>query len=130
MGLLANIEVVTAGSISSSTFADVPGLTTGSIAFGGVGKKLIFLANLIQATLDSIDAVAEFQYAVDGVREGPRVRTYKDAIDRADTLSGFMWSRPGMIGNHTITLQWRAVGGTPVLDTTRERNLQVIELDA
>lgn len=130
MGLLANVEVVTAGSTSSSTFADVPGLTTGSIAFGGTGKKLIFLANLIQATLDSIDAVAEFQYAVDGVREGPRVRTYKDAIDRADTLSGFMWTRPGMIGNHTVTLQWRAIGGTPVLDTTRERNLQVIEVNA
>lgn len=130
MGLLANVEVVTSGSVSSSTFEDVPGLTTGSIAFGGVGKKLIFLANLIQATPDSVDAVGEFQYAVDGIREGPRVRTFKDDADRADALSGFMWTRPGLIGNHTITLQWRAISGTVNLDTTRERNLQVIEVNA
>ena len=130
MGLLSNVEVVTAGSTSSSTFADLPGLSTGPTSFGGNDKKLIFLANVIQATLDSIDAVAEFQFAVDGIREGPRVRTYKDAIDRADTLSGFMWSRPGLVGTHDISLQWRAIGGTPVLDTTRERNLQVIEVDA
>lgn len=130
MGLLANVESLAAGSISSGTFADLPGLTTGSIAFGGNAKNLIFLANMIQLSVDSFDAVAEFQFAVDGIREGPRVTTYKDAIDRADTLAGFMWTRPGLVGSHTITVQWRSITGTPTCDTTRERNLQVIEVDA
>lgn len=128
--ILANVESLASGSVSSSTYVDVPGLTTGAIVFGGNAKTLIFLANMVQLSVDSFDATAVFQFAVDGIREGPQVQCYKDAIDRADTLSGFMWTRPGLVGTHTVTLMWKAITGTPACDTTRERNLQVIEVDA
>lgn len=128
--LLANIESVAAGSQGSSTYADVPGLTTGSIAFGGNAKTLIFIANMVHLSTDAFDANAWFQFAVDGIREGPEVMVFKDSIDQAASLAGFLWARPGLVGNHTITLMWKSRTGTPTCDTTRVRNLQVIEVDA
>ncbi len=129
MGLLANVESVSA-AIAPATFADVPGLTTGAIAFGGNDKKLIFIANLNLDPVPAGDQGANFRFAVDGVLEGPEVNIFKDAPTRLGSLAGFTWARPGLVGVHTVTLQWELTSGAPATDTARTRNLQVIEVNA
>lgn len=128
--LLASIESTASGSAPTPSFGIVPGLTTGSIAFGGAAKRLIFLANVTLDPTGSGDECAEFQFAVDGVLEGPIVTANRDAIDLLTGLTGFIFARTGLVGSHTITLQWRQVQGVSQVDTARVRNLQVLEFDA
>lgn len=136
MGLLANIETSAAGAVAGAAYADVPGLTTGSIAFGGATKNLIFIANVLLDPPTLFDMCADFRFAVDGVVEGPEVNVFHDSgtpNDRTNSLAGFLFARPGLVGNHTISLQWKfsSCGPTcPTVDSTRERNLQVLEIDA
>jgi len=136
VGLLASIESSAAGALAGASYADVPALTTGSILFGGVSKKLILIANVLLDPPTLNDMCADFRFAVDGIVEGPEAHVLHDVgtpSDRTNSLAGFMWFRPGMIGNHTISIQWRlrSCGPTcPTLDATRVRNLQVIEVNA
>lgn len=127
MGLIANIESQTSGS-APGTFADVPALNTGSITIASLASILFLMASV--PIIAASDRAAEFRFTVDGVQEGPFGRIQTDATDEGDDLASLAWVITGLSGSHTFALQWKDAGApsVPDLDTTRVRNLQVVEI--
>jgi len=127
MGLIANIESVTSGA-APAAFADVPALNTGSIAIASTASILLLMAS-VPIEQPSGDRGAEFRFAVDGVREGPFPTIFADGVDLGNDLASLVWAITGLTGSHTFSIQWqRRTAAAVNLDTTRVRNLQVLEI--
>jgi hypothetical protein len=129
--LLANVESSTAGT-APAAFADVPALTSGAVIVASAASRIILIANMQPDSVLALRRVAEFQFAVDGVREGPVALVYKQSTTgHTGGLSGFTYMLTGISGSHTFSLQWKTITAAPdemTLDTGRVRNLQVIEI--
>lgn len=129
--LLANVESSSSGT-APAAFADVPALTSGSVIVASASSIILLVANMQPDSVPALRRVAEFQFAVDGVREGPVAVVYKQSpTGHTSGLSGFTYMLTGISGSHTFSLQWQTITAAPdemTLDTTKVRNFQVIEI--
>jgi len=108
-----------------ATWADVAGLTTS--ATPEAGSLLLFTAGLPPLS-DENDEMGDYQFAIDGVRDGPNLGSHNRRPDRTDSLS-MSWAEDGVsAASHTFSLQWEDRRREPETDTTRTRYLQVIEI--
>ena len=123
--LLADV-VTTTDDTSSGSFTDVANLTSGSVTVAGTGSILLMTAT-IPIAMES-DRTAEYQFAIDGSREGPVCTTFTDATDEGCGVS-LTYLKTGLSGSHTFSIQWRTIRGSGTgRDTARNASLQVLEL--
>ncbi len=108
------------------TFADVAGLSVS--ATPQAGSLLLFCAGL-PALSDENDEMGDYQFAIDGARDGPNLGSHNRRVDRLSSLS-MSWARTGVTAaSHTFSLQWEDRRREPETDTGRTRYLQVIEIE-
>lgn len=121
--LLVDLASVAADSAPVS-WANVAGLS-GS-ATPQAGSILLMLTG---ATLEANggDEAADFRFAIDGARDGPRLIAQDDSGDETDSLS-MAWAESGVsAASHTFSLQWQIIVSGPAMAEDRTRVLQVIE---
>lgn len=109
-----------------AVFADVAGLSVS--ATPQAGSLLLFCAGLPPLS-DENDEMGDYQFAIDGARDGPNLGSHNRRVDRTDSLS-MSWAEIGVsAASHTFSLQWEDRRREPETDTTRTRYLQVIEIE-
>lgn len=109
-----------------AVFADVAGLTVS--ATPQAGSLLLFTAGLPPLSNEN-DEMGDYQFAIDGARDGPNLGSHNRRVDRTDSLS-MSWAEIGVTAaSHTFSLQWEDRRREPQTDTTRTRYLQVIEIE-
>jgi hypothetical protein len=128
--ILANVEA-TSSQFTPASWADVLALTSGPVTVASTASIIILIATVpirSDVTAEIFDKTPEFRFAVDGVREGPQITAFKDQVDEVTSLASLLHILTGISGSHTFSLQWQIVESTPETDTSRTRNLQVIEI--
>lgn len=125
--ILANVELSTAQS-APVTWADVLGLS--AVVDVKSADSIILLLATIPLKSSSGVEIAEFRFAVGGVREGPFSQGQHElasGVGSAD-ISTFAYALTGLSGSQTFSVQWQEVLNTLTLNTAKVRNFQVIEL--
>ena len=122
--LLASILSVTSGT-APATYANVPDLS--AVVSIASTNSIILLIATVPIVLSAQDS-ADFQFAHDGVREGPEMTlVYSDNVDEG--VHGTMvYALTGISGSHTLSVQWQDRIGAPPLDTGRSRGFTIVEL--
>ena len=122
--LLASILSVTSGTAPAS-YADVPDLS--AVVSVASTNSIILLIATVPVVLSGQKS-ADFQFAHDGVREGPEMTlVYSDNVDEG--VHGTMvYALTGISGSHTLSVQWQDRVGAPTVNTGRVRGLTIIEL--
>ncbi len=122
-----------AGDLASSAAFD-PTATwselfgTGDITIAGTGSVVLLLANVPIA--GAADAGFECQFSVDDTQEGAITGCYTDAANEMTGWSGVHVVTGLSAGTHTFELMIQDRYGAPILDTTRQRTFQVVEIVA
>ena len=99
---------------------------TGNIDINSTSSIVLLIANVQIA--GAADAGFECQFSVDDTQEGAITGCYTDASDEMTGWSGVHVLTGLSAGNHTFELMIQDRYGTPLLDTTRQRTFQVVEL--
>ncbi|MEE9215693.1 MAG: DUF2341 domain-containing protein [Thermodesulfobacteriota bacterium] len=116
----------TGAAASPSTWGNL--FSASSISVAGTGSVLLMIANVPIDLSDSSDDTADFQFSVDGTKEGAITSVFKDEIDEGPGWSG-MHILDGISGSHGFELQWQTrEGQTTSVDTGRLRTFQIVEI--
>lgn len=124
-------EILVDQSVADNTadpgsWADL--FTASSIPVAGTGSILIMIAS-VPYTMTGDDE-SDFQFAVDGSREGAITSVFTDATNEGNGWSGVHVLDGLSTGDHSFHLEWQAKSGTGSTDGSRLRTFQVVEITA
>ncbi len=123
--IIANIFTQAAAN-PGATWTDL--FATGTVGVQGTSSILLMLANV--PLLMAADASCDFQFSVDGTQEGAITTVWTDAASEGNGWSGIHVLTGLSAGSHTFELAYQDRYGAPVIDDTRDRTFQVIEITA
>ena len=126
MSAILSTKTSQASNSAPGSFADMVDMSdTVVVSDSGSIVLLIFSFSLDQS--GSADHVAEIQFAIDDVLDGPSLLVFKDNVDKGCGQS-LVFAVTGISGSTKFALQWRNTVSSPSVDTGRVRSFQIIEI--
>lgn len=127
--ILANINISSSAS-STGSWANITGMSVSGITVQGTNSVLILMFQAQIAAASDNDA--RFRFYVNGSEVGsPIGSAFSDNASGTDTQSvTLVWAITGLSGSsNSFSVQWITVQGSPSMDQTRNRTLQILEIN-
>lgn len=122
--ILVDLESQAANTAPVS-FADMVGM---SVSATPVAGALLLFIHGSQVLGEVGQRVADHRFAIDGVRDGPKMTNIMDALDETTGVA-MAWGVTGVsAASHTFSVMWERANDIPQIDTARPRIFQVVEI--
>lgn len=132
ISILGEIETVDSGDACPATW-DIVGKNgttpmTVSVTPAGTGSVLLIIATAVVDASGTGDHAAAYRLKIGSTAQTPIICSLADqpATPEKSAMT-IMWAETGLSGSQDISLEWQIDKGSPTIDTTRYRSLQVIE---
>lgn len=118
--------------VNQNSTANVSSPTTWGSIFTSTGisvtatTSVVLMMSTVALTTVS-DATVEFQFAVDGTREGAQTVAWSDNTNEGDGWAG-VHVLDGISGSHAFSLQWQDVTNGRTQDSSWNSTYQVVEI--